>query len=148
VVKTAGALAPPAAVAVAMAGSAEDIWRSVLATFEEKRPRLGALLAHAEVSVLSPGSITLAVPDKLSVDQAERARAEIEAAVSTALGQPTRLAFVVGAQGRPAVLRSEVSAEGDALSADRKNRELEARQHPVIRHAQDVFNTSLKEIKT
>ena len=46
------------------------------------------------------------------------------------------------------MLRSEVGAEADAASADRKNREAEARQHPVIRRAQDVFGAALKEIKT
>ena len=47
-----------------------------------------------------------------------------------------------------AALRSEVGSETDAAEADRKHREQEARQHPVIRRAQDVFGAALKEIKT
>jgi DNA polymerase-3 subunit gamma/tau len=141
--------AEPVSKSVSMSGRPEDVWRSVLATFEEKRPRLGAQLAHAEVSAMSPGSLTLAFPDKFAADQAEKARGQIEEVVSTALGQPTRIAFGVGARsGAAAVLKSEVGAESDALSADRKNREAEARQHPLIRQAQDVFNAPLKEIKT
>jgi hypothetical protein len=45
-------------------------------------------------------------------------------------------------------MRSEVGKENDAAAADRKSREQEARQHPLIRSAQDVFGASLKEIKT
>jgi hypothetical protein len=45
-------------------------------------------------------------------------------------------------------LRSEAGTEADAVHADRQKREAEARQHPVIRRAQDVFGAALKEIKT
>ena len=40
------------------------------------------------------------------------------------------------------------AAETDAAAADRQAREAEARQHPLIRRAQDVFGAALKEIKT
>jgi hypothetical protein len=118
-----------------------------LAGLEAKRPRLGALLAHAEVATLAPGGVTLAFPDKFAADQAEKSRAEIDAAISEALRRPTRAVFTVGARAETAV-RSEVGVENAAAVADRKSRELEARQHPVIRSAQDVFGASLKEIKT
>jgi hypothetical protein len=124
-----------------------EIWRQVLARLEVKRPALGGLLAHAEVAAFAAGAVTLALPDKFSAGQAEKSRAEIEAAVSDALGRPTRIAFSVGARADAAV-RSAVGAESEAASADRKQREAEARQHPVIRRAQDVFGAALKEIKT
>ena len=41
-----------------------------------------------------------------------------------------------------------VAVEQEAQASDRKNRESEARQHPMIKKAQDVFGVSLKEIKT
>ncbi|HET6280220.1 MAG TPA: hypothetical protein VFH73_04615 [Polyangia bacterium] len=47
-----------------------------------------------------------------------------------------------------AAVRSEVAVENDAAVADRKNRETEARQHPMVKKAQDLFGASLKEIKT
>jgi hypothetical protein len=46
------------------------------------------------------------------------------------------------------VLRSAVGAESDAAAADKKRRETEARQHPLIQKAQDIFNAPLKEVKT
>ncbi len=140
--------AAPAPVA-ARGGAPEDAWRAVLARFESK-PMLGARLAHAEVMDLAPGAITLAFPDKYTADVVEKSRKEIEEAASAVLGQPTKINFTVGAatRGAPAVLRSEVGVETDAATADRKNREAEARQHPLIQKAQDVFNTALKEVKT
>jgi DNA polymerase-3 subunit gamma/tau len=124
-----------------------ELWRRVLGALEVKRPRVGALLAHAEVVAFAPGSITLALPDKFTADQAERHRAEIESAVSEEFGRATRVAFSAGHR-TDATVRSVVGVENDAASADRKTREQEARQHPVIRRAQDLFGASLKEIKT
>jgi DNA polymerase-3 subunit gamma/tau len=141
------ASAPPPAVEPASELGPAASWRRILAGLEAKRPRLGALLAHAEVAALAPGAVTLAFPDRFAAEQAEKSRADIDAAVSEALGQLTRTVFSVGARAGSAV-RSEVGVENDAAVADRKVRELEARQHPVIRSAQDVFGASLKEIKT
>jgi hypothetical protein len=123
------------------------VWRRVLSGFEARRPALGALLAHAEVASFAPGAVTLAVRDKLALARAEKARAEIEAAISEVLGSPTRLAFTLG-QRSDAAVPSAVGVEAGAASADRKLREQEARQHPVIRSAQDLFGAALKEIKT
>ena len=143
--KPAVVVAAPVA-AVAARGPAE-LWSGVLAAFEAKRPRIGALLSHAQVVALTGGLMTLALPDKFTAEQAERHRAEIEAAVAEAAGAPTRLAFTVGARV-DATVKSAVGAEADANAADRKHRELEARQHPLIRSVQDVFGAALKEIKT
>jgi hypothetical protein len=118
-----------------------------MTAFESRGPRLAALLAHAEVVSPSAGQVTLAFASKLEADRAEKARAEIEQVTSTTLGRPTRISFTVGTPAG-AVLRSEAGVEADAAHADRMNREAEARQHPVIRRAQDVFGAALKEIKT
>jgi DNA polymerase-3 subunit gamma/tau len=149
------ATGPTPARAEPAAGSAEqrmdeapaELWRRVLAGFEAKRPRLGALLAHAEVATLAAGAVTLAFPDKFAAEQAEKARAEIDAALSETLGQATRVVFSVGPRAETTV-RSEVGVATDAATADRKSRELEARHHPLIRSAQDVFGAPIKEIKT
>jgi hypothetical protein len=112
----------------------------VLTTFQSKRPSVAALLDHAQLVSTSPGSITLAFSSRVDAERAEKARGEIEQVVSGVLGQPTRMTFDVA---EPAG-RSGVEEEAE----DRKNREAEARQHPMIRRAQDVFGASLKEIKT
>ncbi len=124
-----------------------DVWRSVLKTFEASRPSLAALLAHAEVISSNSNAMSLAFSSKIDADRAEKARGAIDAVVSSALGRQVKIGFTVGSNG-PAAVRSEVGVENDAAVADRKTRELEARQHPVIRSAQDVFGASLKEIKT
>ena len=45
------------------------------------------------------------------------------------------------------MLRSEVGPEADAAAADRERREQEARQHPMIRKAQELFGVAAREIK-
>ena len=120
-----------------------------MATFETKSAQLAARLAAADVTAFGDGALALVVPDKLAADRIEKARADIEQAAGEALGSPVRLTVTMGAaNGAATVMRSEVAVETDALTADRKSREAEARQHPLIQKAQDVFNASLKEIKT
>jgi DNA polymerase-3 subunit gamma/tau len=125
----------------------EEAWRRVTAAFEAKGPRLASLLAHAEVVSLSSSEVTLAFENRRDADLAEKARPEIEQGASATLGRTLKVTITVGAPAA-AVLRSEVGAETAAAHADRQNREAEARQHPVIRRAQDVFGAALKEIKT
>ena len=136
-------------------GSPAEIWRSILTNFEAKRPRLAGLLAHAEVASMTSGAVTLVFPDKFTSDQTEKSRGEVEASISEALGQGTRVTFSVGGsangttvRSNGTTVRSEVGQQSDAAAADRKVRENEARQHPRIRNAQDVFGAALKEIKT
>jgi DNA polymerase-3 subunit gamma/tau len=128
-------------------GSTADSWRRVMTAFEARGPRLASLLAHAEVVSLSSSEVTLAFASRLEADRAEKARAEIEQVTSATMGRQVKVSFSVGAAAA-AVLRSEAGTEADAANADRQNREAEARQHPVIRRAQDVFGAALKEIKT
>jgi len=127
--------------------SADEAWRRVLAVFEKKSLSLGAMLAHADVVSLEGGAVTLAFPQRFDADRADRNRGEIEAVVSSVLGRPTKLTVTTAARAAAAI-RSEVGQETDAAAADRRAREAEARQHPLIRRAQDVFGASLKEIKT
>ena len=128
--------------------TSEDLWRRVLATFEKKSMSLGSLMAHADVVSLTEGAVTLAFGQKLDVDRAEKARSEIEAVVSSVFGRPVRLTVTSGGSANGAAVRSEVGQQNAAATADRLAREAEARQHPLIRSAQDVFGAALKEIKT
>jgi DNA polymerase-3 subunit gamma/tau len=152
---SAAAAAPTPVASSKPVGSPAEIWRSILTTFEAKRPRLAGLLAHAEVASMTSGAVTLVFPDKFTSDQTEKSRGEVEASISEALGQATRVTFSVGGsangtavRSNGATVRSEVGQQSDAAAADRKARETEARQHPRIRNAQDVFGAALKEIKT
>ncbi len=137
---------PAAAPAPRASASPADAWRAVLASFESK-PGLGMRLANANVTSFESGTLTLSFADRFEVDKVEKSRKEIEDAVAAVVGQPTKVVFVAGSASTPALVKSEVSTDLDALAAERKSREVEARQHPLIQKAQDVFNTSLKEIK-
>jgi hypothetical protein len=132
------------------AGPAE-VWRKIRAGFEEKRPRLAALLAHAEIGELASGRMSLLFRNRADADAGEKVRAEIEQAVATGFGQVVRLVINsrdAGPGPALAAVRSEVAVEEEAHAADRKNREAEACQHPMIKKAQNLFGASLKEIKT
>lgn len=133
-------------------GGAEETWKRIRGGFEEKRPRIAALLAHAELGEVAAGRLNLFFPDRYGAEAAEKVRAEIEQAVAAGFGQVVRVVMSSreGAAGvaAAAAIRSEVAAEADALAVDRKNRETEARQHPMIKKAQNLFGASLKEIKT
>jgi hypothetical protein len=45
-------------------------------------------------------------------------------------------------------VRSEVGREAEAAQVDQHQRESEAREHPMIRKAQELFGVAPKEIKT
>jgi DNA polymerase-3 subunit gamma/tau len=128
--------------------TSEDLWRRALATFEKKSMSLGSLMAHADVVSLTEGAVTLAFGQKLDVDRAEKARSEIESVVSSVFGRPVKVTVTSGGSGNGAAVRSEMGQQNEAAAADRLAREAEARQHPLIRSAQDVFGAALKEIKT
>jgi hypothetical protein len=143
----AGGATEPAVGNISTANS-DELWRRILATFEKKSMSLGAMMAHADVVSMTPGMVKLSFAQKRDADRAERDAAEIEAVISSVLGRPTKLGVVAGAPANGTAVRSEVGQEVDAAAADRKVRENEARQHPRIRNAQDVFGAALKEIKT
>jgi hypothetical protein len=100
------------------------------------------------VKSFDKGALVLAFGEKRDLDAVDKVRKEVEEVVSAVMAQPVRIDLVVETVAGPNLVRSEVSAESDALAADKKRREAEARQHPLIQKAQDVFNASLKEVKT
>jgi hypothetical protein len=92
--------------------------------------------------------IVLGFSDQVDVENTERARAEIEAALATQLGGPVRLhTKLTRATDAAPVVRAETLDEADALQADKRRREREAREHPLIQKAQDLFGVAIREIK-
>jgi hypothetical protein len=106
-------------------------------------------LANAHVLEIDNTKLVLGFQDKADVDAAERVRTEIEQALSAELGSTVRLFAKLdkGSQAPP-LLRAETVQEAEALSADKYKREQEARQHPIIQKAQDLFGVAIREIKT
>jgi hypothetical protein len=45
------------------------------------------------------------------------------------------------------LVRAEATREAESAAHDRRRREDEARQHPIIRKAQEVFGVAPREIK-
>jgi len=146
--------APVATPAVASSGngaapSPAECWRRARTVLEQRRPRLGALLANANVLELGPTAITLGFGDRTDADAAEKNRADIEQTLATEFGSPVRLDVKVAAAAAAApVMRAETMEEADARALDKRKREQEARQHPMIQKAQDLFGAAIREIKT
>ena len=152
----AGAVSPPAAPAVVAAAPSgngagpapAECWRRARSVLEQRRPRLGALLANANVLELGPTAITLGFGDRPDADAAEKNRADIEQTLATEFGNPVRLEVKVAATAAAPVMRAETIEEADARALDKRKREQEARQHPMIQKAQDLFGAAIREIKT
>jgi len=119
---------------------------------ESRRPRLGALLANASVLEMDATKLVLGFADRSDADSAEKARTDLEQALSAELRGSIRIvAKHVAAAATTAaapVMRAEVVDEANAAALDKRRREQEARQHPMIQKAQDLFGASIREIKT
>jgi DNA polymerase-3 subunit gamma/tau len=137
------AAAPPPPVVVT---GLPEAWRRVRDSFGES-PILAAL-DHAEVAEWEAGRVTLVLPDKILLEKLERSRKEIERVLQTVVGVPTTMFLRQGVSKVSSALRSEVGREADATLADQRKREAEARQHPMIKKAQELFGVGVREIKT
>ncbi len=124
-----------------------EAWRRVRDSFED-RVTVKAALDHAQVLEWADGKVTVALPDKLTLDQVERNRKEIEKMLGEIAGITVQLTVRQGVPMAAPVLKSEVGREADAAVADQRRRESEARQHPMIKKAQELFGVSAREIKT
>jgi DNA polymerase-3 subunit gamma/tau len=139
--------APASPQPVEAATSPGEKWRRIRAQFDD-RALLAAALDHGEVTEWGEGRLTLVLPDKLTLDQVEKNRKDVERAIVAVSGQPTQLVLRQGIPGAGSAVRSEVNREADAALADQRKRETEARQHPMIKKAQELFGVSAREIKT
>ena len=121
--------------------------RAVLARFATK-PVLGSRLAYASVTAFENGR-----PHARFSRQIHRRRRRQVPEGARGGGSVRR---GPADQGRPLTAARECPDDprvgGERRSGrcrrDKKNREVEARQHPIIQKAQDVFGASLKEVKT
>jgi DNA polymerase-3 subunit gamma/tau len=124
------------------------VWRRVCESFGH-RPIIAAALDHAEVGSWEGGEVKLLFDQKFALDQAAKSKVEIERVLSQITGSPTHISLEVGAaQAGKALLRSEVGREAEAAQSEKNLRENEARQHPMVRKAQELFGAAPKEIKT
>ena len=93
--------------------------------------------------------MTLVFDQKFALEQTAKSKNEVEKVLSHICGTPTRIVLQVGTTGTSkALLRSEVGREAEAAASQQRQRETEARQHPMVRKAQELFGVTPKEIKT
>ena len=134
--------------AVSVQASPSELWRRVRQELERRRPRVGALLANANVLEVDGFKLVLGFSDRSDVDAAERVRADIELALAAEWGTAVRFVSKHEAGAKiPAVIRAELIDEAETRTADRRRREEEARQHPLVQKAQDLFGVGIREIK-
>ena len=142
---------PPAnanAQAPATAVAPIEAWRRARSELERTRPRVGALLANASVLEIEATKLVLGFADRADVDATEKLRATIEPILAAEFGGPVLLVAKVGAAAAAPVVRAQTVDEADAQLRDKQTREQEARRHPMIQKAQDLFGASIREIKT
>ncbi len=129
--------------------TAEDTWRLVRLRFED-RPSIAASLDHAEIGAFEQGRVVLRAGDKLLVDRLEKYRPVLEQALADVTGGPVRVVIEEAKTILNATMptrQSEVGREADAHADEKKRRTDEARAHPVIQRAQEIFGVNARETK-
>jgi hypothetical protein len=91
----------------------------------------------------------LGFSDRADVDATEKHRADIEQVLAAEFGVPVRLvAKQGGGAAAETVVRADTIDEADTQLREKRTREQEARQHPMVQKAQDLFGAAIREIKT
>jgi DNA polymerase-3 subunit gamma/tau len=145
--------APAPAVATAAApplppdSDIAEVWQRVRESFGH-RPAMAAALDHAEVGGWEGGAVTLQFSQKFALDQTAKFKPEVERALGQITGTATRVELKMATGKVLPLVRSEVGREAEAAQLDQHQRETEAREHPMIRKAQELFGVAPKEIKS
>ena len=137
----------PAAAVRKPALEVNRFWQSVREAVQSRSPMLAAALEHAAVGDLTDIQLTAVFSERFQSEQVERNRPKIEAIMAELAGRPMRLEVKQGGTRAP-LMPSIAHVEADAAESDRKRREEEARRHPMIQKAQDVFGAKVTGIKT
>jgi DNA polymerase-3 subunit gamma/tau len=135
----------PRPAAAPTAFNAEEAWSRLLLRVQS-RPALAAALDHAALEAWEPGRVALSFADRLPMEQTEKNRKLMEDALLDLSGVPTTLQLKMGAGAKP-LLAAESVKQAESQASDRQRREEEARRHPMIRKAEEVFGISAREIK-
>jgi DNA polymerase III subunit gamma/tau len=143
----AAATAPAAAPPLPPDSDISEVWQRVRESFGH-RPAMAAALDHAEVSGWEGGAVTLQFSQKFALDQTAKFKPEVERALSQITGTATRVELKMATGKVLPLVRSEVGREAEAAQLDQHQRETEAREHPMIRKAQELFGVAPKEIKS
>ena len=159
--KPAAVATKPVAAAAAKPVAGLAAWETIVSAVEKRKAVLASSLALASAT-LSERKLELGFPedahsqleyvqdaDNLAVLRAickDTLGRDVEIVVSKVAG--TTLKSQNGHASAPAAQGSLHARDVERASADRAEREAESRAHPVVRAAQDVFGSTLQEIKT
>ena len=124
-----------------------EVWRRVRESFGHQ-PAMAAALDHAEVGGWEGGALTLQFAQKFALDQTGKFKSQVERVLTQITGTATRVELKMSTGKVLPLVRSEVGREAEAAQLDQRQRETEAREHPMIRKAQELFGVAPKEIKT
>ena len=139
---------PPApAPASGPTGDLANFWRRVKEVIAQRSPMIAAALEHAAVSSASEGVVAVMLPERFQCEQVEKNRLRIESAMQEVGGSSFRLEVRQG-ENPAAAMPSTMRSEAEAADIEKRRREDEARKHPMIQKAQDVFGAKLTGIKT
>jgi len=110
-------------------------------------PMIAASLEHAAVESLSDSELVIVLPERFQLDQLEKARSRVEAAVADKAGRPLRVTFRQG-RGSASIVKPQSAVDEQQKQAEKTKREQEARRHPMIQKAQDLFGARIQRIRT
>ncbi|HEY4157252.1 MAG TPA: DNA polymerase III subunit gamma/tau [Polyangiaceae bacterium] len=126
-----------------------EVFRAILERVSEKRPELGAFLAHAAVLAMEPGEIVVGWEPGSVFGKDASGPAETEllaSAASAELGAPTRIRHELDS---PRVQKVKTLAAIDTEARDQKTREAltQARKHHRVTDAVEVLGARVRELK-
>ena len=74
-------------------------------------------------------------------------RAELEQKLTQATGNGVKVSLTKVAPTAKPALKSTVGRDADNVQAEKQKRRAEAKAHPIIQRAQDIFGVTAKEIR-
>jgi DNA polymerase III subunit gamma/tau len=123
------------------------VWAAIQTALEKDSPLLASALETAEVESIDQDVIRLRMSESFQMGQVESARARLEALFEKVLGQAMRLQVRLGEGQAPAVVPARARVEADMAEQHRLKLETEAREHPMVRKAQDLFHAGVTGVK-
>ncbi len=123
------------------------VWVAIQTALEKDNPMLAAALESAAVESVDADVIRLRMTESFQMGQVESARARLETVIEKVLGQPMRLQVRLGEGKAPAVVPARARVEADMAEQHRHALENEAREHPMVRKAQNLFHAGVAGVK-
>ena len=123
------------------------VWTAIQAAIERESPLLASALESAAVEAIDPDAIRLRMGESFQMAQVESARTRLEALFEKVVGRPMRLQVRLGESQTPVAVPARARVEADQAEQHRLKLETEAREHPMVRKAQDLFHAGVTGVK-